>query len=275
MSETFTQPMMNRPGVPQVSLLTVTSNSPVARQVYRMTLKGDGVQAMVEPGQFVHIKCGSSASPLLRRPLSICDVDRKKRELTIIYRVEGEGTRYLSTLQSEDMVDVLGPLGNGFPLGNRDKADRVLIVGGGVGVPPLYYLSKCLSKRGARVTHILGFNSQEDSFLTDDFHQLGETYVTTMDGSLGHKGIVTDIMAHWPPESWQAVYACGPLPMLKAIEQHMAGAYQTEVYLSLERRMGCGIGACLACVCHTPDSAISYKKVCTDGPVFKLGEVIL
>ncbi|GGK14005.1 dihydroorotate dehydrogenase B (NAD(+)), electron transfer subunit [Caldalkalibacillus thermarum] len=275
MSKTIPQQPINPPRVPQVSLLTVTSNSPVARQVYQMTLKGDGVKAMVEPGQFVHMKCGSTVYPLLRRPLSICDVDKEKQELTIIYRVEGEGTRYLSRLQAGDTVDVLGPLGRGFPLKNRIEGERVLIVGGGVGVPPLYYLSKCLTKRGVEVTHILGFNSREDSFLTSAFEQLGETYVTSMDGSLGHKGMVTDMVERWAPDDWQAVYACGPLPMLKAVEQYWSGCPQTEVYLSLEQRMGCGVGACLACVCHTPDSATSYKKVCTDGPVFKLGEVML
>jgi dihydroorotate dehydrogenase electron transfer subunit len=136
----------------------------------------------------------------------------------------------------------------------------------------LYYLSKVLSAKGVQVTHILGFQSAKDVFLEQAFTELGPTFITTMDGTRGHQGLVTDVLDDWPYTQWQAMYACGPTPMLKALNDRFIGQ---EAYLSLEERMGCGIGACFACVCHTPDSATDYRKVCADGPVFKIGEVSL
>lgn len=272
--------------------LTVKENKEVAKNIYEIVLHGDLVKRMIVPGQFLHIKCGEGLSPLLRRPISICDVDVQSSELTMIYRVEGEGTRVLASYVPGQTVDVLGPLGQGFPLANRKKGDKVVIIGGGVGVPPLYYLSKNLVRKGVQVTHILGFQNEQDVFRAEQFEALGKTYVSTVDGSMGTKGFVTDVLNQWPLSEWDGVYACGPHPMLKAIEQLFwdlgtdaiknvnlsesdLERLTPDVYLSLEQRMGCGVGACLACVCHTPDSETSYKKVCTDGPVFRLGEVVL
>lgn len=256
-----------------VHLLTVSTNRSVAHNVWQMTLQGENISELaIHPGQFVHIRCGSSLFPLLRRPISICDVRPDQNELDLIYRVEGEGTRYLSQLKRGDLVDLLGPLGTGFSIENREAKEHVAIIGGGVGVPPLYYLSKCLRQKGVSVTHFLGFNSARDIFLKDGFEALGETKVTTMDGSFGYQGYVTDLLPeHDLP--YAAVYACGPLPMLRAVEQRFTGK-GLEVYISVEQRMACGIGACLACVMRSPHGR-SSKKVCTDGPVFALGEVSL
>ncbi len=260
-------------------MLGVVENESIAENIYRMKLTGNMAKRMSQPGQFIHLRCADGFAPLLRRPLSICDVDQSASEMSIIYRLEGEGTRRLSAKQKGDVLDALGPLGRGFPINASGKGDRALIVGGGVGVPPLYYLSKQLVARGVQVTHVLGFGSRGASFLTDEFARLGKTYVTTLDGSLGTKGMVTHVLDSLPLNSWKTVFACGPVPMLRALSDRFcsrnAPQPAPEVFLSLEERMGCGIGACFACVCRTPHSDTDYRKVCADGPVFKLGEVII
>lgn len=253
--------------------LSIVENKLIAQDIFMITLEGDLVSKMTQPGQFLHLKVGKGIDPLLRRPISICDVDLAQQKLTMIYRAEGMGTRLLAQIVPGDEMDILGPLGHGFPIDQRKKGDKVVLVGGGVGVPPLYYLSKELHKREVEVVHVLGFLGKDNVFLEQEFAELGETHVTTVDGSYGTQGFVTDILDQWPVQQWDAMYSCGPTPMLKAMADRFAG--QSEAYLSLEQRMGCGIGACLACVCHTPESETSYKKVCSDGPVFKVGEVIL
>lgn len=256
-----------------VFILTVVQNRPVARNIWQMRLSGELARLAIQPGQFVHLRCGNSLYPLLRRPISICDVDPAKEEVTLLYRVQGEGTRYFASLRSGDQVDVLGPLGSGFPVNNGQKGEEALLIGGGIGIPPLYYLSKCLREKGVKVTHLLGFNQAEDCFLLDEFQALGPTLITTLNGSLGQQGVVTDLIGG-PQKHCSYVYACGPLPMLKAVA-NLYNETDTTVYISLEQRMGCGVGACLACVCSTPQSEYAYKKVCTDGPVFQLGEINL
>jgi dihydroorotate dehydrogenase electron transfer subunit len=263
----------NREWRADVFILDCIDNHPVANNIWLIKLRGALAKQQIEPGQFVHIRCSSTVFPLLRRPISISDVNPSQEEISLIYRVGGEGTRYLSSLQPGDRLDVLGPLGTGFPLDHRHEGEHVLVVGGGIGVPPLYYLSKCLRQRGVNVTHMFGFNRVDDIFLLKEFQQLGDTFITTADGSYGQKGVVTDLLTD-SNQQFSAVYACGPLPMLKALER-IFRLSTVEVYISLEQRMGCGVGACLACVCHTPHSGLSYKKVCTDGPVFQLGEVML
>lgn len=254
-------------------VLHVTDNQNIAQDIFKLTLEGELVSQMTQPGQFVHLKVGKGIDPLLRRPISICDVDLEQQQLTMIYRAEGMGTKLLSQIVPGDEMDVLGPLGHGFPYQQRKKGDKVVLVGGGVGVPPLYYLSKELRKKGVDVVHILGFLSKPNVFFAEKFAELGETYITTVDGTMGTQGLVTDILDQWSIDQWDALYSCGPTPMLKALSDRFEG--KPEAYLSLEQRMGCGIGACFACVCHTPESQTSYKKVCSDGPVFKVGEVIL
>ena len=177
----------------------------------------------------------------------------------------------LSELRPGMDVDILGPLGNGFPVDEVSKGDTALLVGGGIGVPPLYELSNQLVEKGVKVIHVLGFQTASAVFYEDEFVKNGETYITTVDGSYGRKGFVTDVMQEL---QFDCIYTCGPTPMLRAIEQN----YQDKkVFLSLEERMGCGIGACFACVCKQKDdpTGVAYKKVCSDGPVFRAGEVLI
>jgi dihydroorotate dehydrogenase electron transfer subunit len=252
-------------------LLKITSNTEIARNIFEMKLSGPGVESMTAPGQFLHVSVGSHSSKLLRRPLSICDVDLGRKEVTLLYRAQGDGTKQLSQKQIGEIVDVLGPLGNGFETGTADKNRSALLIGGGIGVPPLYYLGKQLKNIGIDVTFILGYQSLEDSFYVEKFQEIGETIVTTVDGSLGIKGFVTDAMEP-ALESEPVIYSVGPAVMLKAVEEKTGGL---DGYLSLEERMGCGIGACFACVCPTETRKSGYVKICSDGPVFKMGEVVL
>ncbi|MGV3487794.1 MAG: dihydroorotate dehydrogenase electron transfer subunit [Tuberibacillus sp.] len=253
--------------------MTIVTNREIAKHIYEIRLSGELIKDIQSPGQFVHIKTGNEMDTLLRRPISICAVDAKNNEMALIYRAEGAGTKKLAAASRGAAVDVLGPLGNGFPLDEIKPGEKALIVGGGVGVPPLFELSKQLTAKGVEVTHILGFSDASVLFYEDEFRQLGATYIATADGSIGTKGFVTDVIDNIKPE-YHAMFACGPVPMLRALEHNYK---DKPLYLSLEERMGCGIGACFACVCHTPDdpTGSSYRKVCTDGPVFKAGEVVL
>ncbi len=250
--------------------MKVLSHKELAPAIFELTLQGQLVQEMQEPGQFVHVKTSDSHDPLLRRPISICSINQSENSFTMIYRTEGKGTTLLSLKQANELVDVLGPLGHGFPVDAVSSGETALLVGGGIGVPPLYQLSKMLVAKGVKVIHVLGFATKTAVFYENEFAQLGETYITTEDGSYGTKGFVTDVMKDLT--NYQTIYSCGPTPMLKALE---AGYSHHKLYLSLEERMGCGIGACFACVCHTNDEGTSYKKICSDGPVFRAGEVIL
>ncbi len=253
--------------------MKVISHIQIAEDIFELTLAGALVQEMGEPGQFVHVKVSDGIDPLLRRPISIANINHEAGECTLIYRKEGLGTRVLSEKNIDQSVDVLGPLGNGFPVDEVEKGQTALLVGGGIGVPPLYELSKQLVANGVKVIHVLGFQSESAVFYEEKFTELGETYIATVDGSVGTKGFVTDVIT-LNGITFDTLYSCGPTPMLKALEN----AYpDRNAYLSLEERMGCGIGACFACVCHLqndPDGS-SYKKVCSDGPVFKVGEVVL
>lgn len=254
-------------------VLTLIEQKLIARNIYELTCTGDLVGEMKNPGQFVHVKIDQSNDLLLRRPISICDVDLEQKQLKMIYRAEGEGTTRLSQKQPNGSLDILGPLGHGFPVSEAKRGESVLLVGGGIGVPPLYYLAKELKKNGVNVTTVLGFQSKEDVFYEQEFAALGQTYVATVDGSYGDQGFVTDTIDK-QHLSFDVLYSCGPTPMLVSLTQRYR---DKRVYLSLEERMGCGIGACFACVCHIeadPNGA-QYRKVCTDGPVFPVGEVVL
>ncbi|WP_349410440.1 dihydroorotate dehydrogenase electron transfer subunit [Pseudalkalibacillus sp. SCS-8] len=254
-------------------LTTIVHHERIADQIYELTFTGELVTHMSEPGQFLHIRTGEQYMPLLRRPISICDVDLGKKECTILYRTEGEGTRLLSKRRVGDRLDVLGPLGNGFPLDTLEQGGTALLIGGGIGVPPLYYLSRKLVERNIHVKHVLGFASQKDAFYIDKFEMLGETVVTTIDGSLGFQGFVTDYVLDENP-SYDLLYTCGPTLMMKAIEEQLN---PERAYYSFEERMGCGIGACFACVCPVKDDPTGneYRKICSDGPVFPQGVIQL
>lgn len=254
--------------------MKVISQRGVARDIQELVLEGELALRVKNPGCFVHIRVSTDTDPLLRRPISICDADPATGRLVLIYRVVGKGTGKLAQAQPGDKLDVLGPLGNGFPTEQVAPGDRVLLAGGGVGVPPLYGLSKTLRGRGIVPVHVLGFADARDAFYLDQFATLGPVYVATVDGSLGERGMVTDVIDSRSLEC-DVLYACGPGPMLRALEDRYLDT-GIKGYLSLEQRMGCGIGACYACVCKTRDGREGdYRKVCSDGPVFELGEVIL
>ncbi|WP_342032505.1 dihydroorotate dehydrogenase electron transfer subunit [Mesobacillus boroniphilus] len=249
----------------------IVSNRQIADNIFELVLDGDLSAEMTQAGQFVHVKVADGFDPLLRRPISIASIN--DGSFTIIYRRQGKGTSLLADKSTGITVDVLGPLGNGFPVDEAKPGQTAVLVGGGVGVPPMYELAKQLARKGVNVVSIIGFQSFSAVFYEKELAELGEVYVATVDGSYGRKGFVTDILDGLAVQA-DIVFACGPTPMLRAIEN---GNYAPKTYLSLEERMGCGIGACFACVCHTQDDpkGFSYKKVCSDGPVFQAGEVVI
>lgn len=237
-------------------LLKIKENKPLTENVYRMKLIGD-LTSITAPGQFVNIKLDGL---YLRRPISVCDKDGN--ELTIIYKVVGKGTEMMSKLQSGEL-DVLVGLGNGYEL--SVSGETPLLIGGGVGVPPMFMLAKELIKQGKKVSVILGFNTAKEIFYKDEFEKLGaKTVVTTVDGSAGIKGFVTDAMKD---ENYTYFYTCGPEPMLKAVYNNS----QTSGQFSFEERMGCGFGACMGCSCKT---LYGNKRICKDGPVLVKEEII-
>ena len=237
----------------------VTANTPLTREVYRMVLEGD-TQWIKRPGQFVNIELEGL---YLRRPISICDWDEKS--ITIIYKVVGKGTEQMKRMQPGVELDVLTGLGNGF---NPDvENSKPLLVGGGVGVPPLYHLAKVLIADGRKVSVVLGFNTAAEVFYADEFRALGaDVYVTTADGSMGVKGFVTDAIVNEKID-FDYFYSCGPLPMLKAL----CGCTDKAGELSFEERMGCGFGACMGCSCKT---LTGNKRICKEGPVMRREEII-
>ena len=237
-------------------ILKITENIRVAENVYKMVLEDPELEEM-KPGQFVNIRLDGL---YLRRPISV--FDREEDAITLIYRTVGEGTRRLSRMKAGETLDVLTGLGNGYDL--TRAGDRPLLLGGGAGVPPLYWLARVLREQGKRVTAVLGFNSAEDVFAEEDFRKLGcETTVTTADGSHGVRGFVTDAM----PEEYSYFYACGPEPMMRAVDRRA----KTDGEFSLEERMGCGFGACMGCSCRTRDG---MKRICREGPVLRRGEIL-
>lgn len=252
-------------------MMKVVSQVEIARNIFELVLEGDLVSDMQQAGQFVHLKVDESNDPLLRRPISICDINHENNQFTMIYRAEGKGTTLLSKKMPKDHVDVLGPLGRGFPIDEISEGKTALLVGGGIGVPPLYNLSKRLVAKGVRVIHVFGFQDKDVIFYEEKFNALGDTYIATVDGSHGTKGFVTDVIDAKNIQ-FDVLYSCGPTPMLKALDQRFK---DKKGFISLEERMGCGIGACFACVCHLQNdpTGASYRKVCSDGPVFPIGEV--
>ena len=237
-------------------LFTVKENTALNALVYKMVLFGD-TSAITSAGQFVNVQLSGK---FLRRPISVCDVNGD--ELTLVYKVVGAGTRQMSEMQVGDTVDVLSGLGNGYD--EAKAGEQVLLLGGGVGVPPLYLLAKNLLKAGKTVSVVLGFNKADEIFFEDEFKALGaNVIVTTADGSYGKKGFVTDAL----PETYDYFYTCGPEPMLKAVYK----ATNTSGQFSFEERMGCGFGACMGCSCKT---ITGYKRICKDGPVLEKEEIL-
>ena len=240
----------------QDSLFTVTDNKKIAKDVYKMLLRGD-TSAIRNAGEFVNLKIDGF---YLRRPISVCDVEGDV--LTLIYKVVGGGTEAMSAMESGAELLVMTGLGNGYDL--EPSGDAPLLIGGGVGVPPMFLLAKRLMEQGKDVRVILGLNTADEVFYEEEFRALGcDVKVTTVDGSHGIKGFVTDAL----PEEYSYFYTCGPTPMFRALFK----ATSTSGQFSFEERMGCGFGACMGCSCKT---ITGYKRICKDGPVLKKEEII-
>ncbi len=241
----------------QQIILTIEKNRKIAKNTYLMTLIGE-IKEKILPGQFINIKLEGK---FLRRPISVCDFEENR--ITIIYKSVGQGTEQMSEMTSGGKLDVLVGLGNGYDL--KKSGDSPLLIGGGAGVPPMYYLARKLTAEGKKVTAVLGFNTEDEVFGEAEFKALGvETYVCTADGSYGKKGFVTDIMKEL---DYSYFYTCGPEPMLRAID----GIAVTSGQFSFEERMGCGFGACMGCSCKTK---YGNKRICRDGPVLEREEII-
>ena len=233
--------------------------------VYSMWLKTEQVAGQAKPGQFVSVYC-HEGSRLLPRPISICEIDREDRAIRIVYRVVGKGTEELSQMRTGRCLDIVGPLGNGFPL--KDK--KAFLIGGGIGIPPLLELAKELKSEKQMV---LGY--RDSMFLQEEFKKQGSLYVATEDGSYGTDGNVLDAIRENGLNA-EIIYACRPMPMLRAVKAY-AKERGIECWLSLEERMACGIGACLGCVCKSKErdshTNVNNKRICKEGPVFRAEEV--
>lgn len=233
--------------------------------IYSMWLKTEKIAEMAKPGQFISLYC-HDGSRMLPRPISICEIDKKDNALRIVYRVAGKGTEEFARLSTGEHIEIVGPLGNGFPL----KEKKAFLIGGGIGIPPMVELAKQLN---CEKQMVLGY--RDTLFLQDEFKGLGNMYVATEDGSYGTEGNVLDAIRENGLDA-EIIYACGPTPMLKAIKEY-AMKNGIECWLSLEEKMACGIGACLACVCQSKEkdshSNVNNKRVCKEGPVFRAEEV--
>ena len=254
----------------------VKSQEMLADGVYSMVLSAPEIAGQAKAGQFVSVYTKDS-SKLLPRPISLCGIDREKGELRLVYRIAGAGTKEFSALQAGDSIDVLGPLGNGFPLDALKSGQKAFLIGGGIGIPPMLELAKALHAEGnGTVQAVLGYRDSQ-MFLKDEFEPCGDVYAATEDGSAGTKGNVLDAIRE---QSLQAdvIFACGPTPMLRALKAYAAEA-GIPCWLSLEEKMACGIGACLACVCQSKEkdhhSQVNNKRICKDGPVFLADDIEL
>ena len=237
-------------------MMTVLQNRPLTEDVWELMLRGDTCEIR-KPGQFVNLKLSGL---YLRRPLSVCNLEGDR--LTLIYKTVGSGTEALSRMLPGQTLPVLTGLGNGYD--TALSGDRPLLLGGGVGVPPLYYLARLLCAEGKRVSVVLGFNRASEVFYENEFRALGASVtVTTVDDSCGMKGFVTDAL----PEKYSYFYTCGPEPMLRAVYAKTV----TSGSFSFEKRMGCGFGACMGCSCRT---ITGYKRICREGPVLQKEEIL-
>ena len=246
----------------------------IAPAIFKMTLKSDFVSDNAVPGQFVNVKCSEGINALLRRPISICSVDKASRTFDICFQIKGIGTEYLSQKKTGDVVDIIGPLGNPFDV--SEKYGKIAVVGGGIGVFPLLHVLK-ESKKAVKSTY-LGFRNKDFVVLEDHFKSVSDMLsISTDDGSYGLKGLVIEpLEADLKKGKFDIIYACGPTPMIKGVVD-IAKKNGIRCQVSLEQRMGCGIGACLVCACKTKadnPEGWEYSHVCKDGPVFWSDEVV-
>ncbi|KRM22201.1 dihydroorotate dehydrogenase electron transfer subunit [Latilactobacillus graminis] len=256
-------------------MLTITKQTEIIPGIYELCLYGDITQQPIKPGQFVDIKIPDDAH-LLRRPFGIAHVDRQNKTITLLYRVVGKGTAYLSRCPLKTELSVLGPLGNGYPSDHLMPGQNALIIGGGTGIPPLYELSRQLVAKNINVHHVFGFANQAAIFYEAPFRALGPVSYATNDGSYGyhgHVGLLLDAQFADAVSHYDAVYACGPKGLLMAVDSRFSK--HPHAYISLEERMACGIGACYACVTKLRRNPDIQLKICDDGPVFKTNEVLI
>lgn len=246
---------------------TVISQEALIPGVFSMWIDTKEIAGEAKPGQFISVYT-KDASKLLPRPISICEIDKSAGRLRIVYRVAGAGTDEFSRYKAGDSVEIMGPLGNGFPVRNK----KAFLIGGGIGIPPMLELSKMLD---CEKQIILGY--RDKLFMNEEFEANGSVYIATEDGSTGSHGNVLDAIRENALNA-EVIYACGPTPMLKAVKSY-AEEHNIECYISLEEKMACGIGACLACVCKSKEvdehSKVNNKRICNDGPVFLAQEVEL
>lgn len=243
-------------------MMKIIAISQIADDVYEMVLEGEGAKYITAPGQFINIKINDSLQPYLRRPMSISDYD--ENHIVIVFKVVGQGTKILKDKEVGSYLDCLIGLGNGFEI--RDG--KALLIGGGLGTPPLYNLGKKLKAANHEVITVLGFNSAKDIFYQDKFAEFSKVYIATMDGSVGTKGTVIDVIKNEGLE-FDHYYSCGPEPMLDALALN----YPKHGQLSFEARMGCGFGACMGCSCKVKTKP--YKRICVEGPILESDEVIV
>ncbi|MFC4404641.1 dihydroorotate dehydrogenase electron transfer subunit [Gracilibacillus xinjiangensis] len=246
--------------------LEILSHIQIAEDTFEVVLRSS-LSKELKPGQFVHI---ALPGHMLRRPVSIANVNPEAETFTMIFKILGEGTRNLSKYKHGQYLDVILPCGTHYPI-EELTISHALLVGGGIGVPPLYYLGKKLKEKGVNVTSVLGFQSATHVFYEEKFQQLGDTFIATNDGTYGQKGFVTEIIAEldMPIDYY---FSCGPTPMLQAVTNQLSNQ---KGYISLEERMGCGVGTCYACVVPLKADPEQNKKICKDGPVFLANEVSL
>lgn len=246
----------------------VISQEQIAPAIYSLWIKTDKIAQYAKAGQFISIYC-DDGSRLLPRPISICEIDKEDSSLHLVYRIAGKGTAEFSEKQTGDHLSVMGPLGNGFLL----KGKKAFLIGGGIGIPPILELAKQLN---CERQIVLGYRNS-DMFLLDEFKKQGEVYIATEDGSVGTKGNVLDAIRENALDA-EVIYACGPTPMLRALKNY-AAENNIECWISMEEKMACGIGACLACVCKSKEvdghTNVHNKRVCKEGPVFLAEEVEL
>ena len=254
--------------------VTVVSQKQIGTGIYDLPIQTKEIAAAAKAGQFVSVY-SNDASKLLPRPISLCGIDRKAGTLRLVYRVTGEhtGTEEFSRLQAGDTMKIMGPLGNGFTV---EKGRKTFLIGGGIGVPPMLQLAKEMKDAGENFQIVMGYRDA-GTFLLDEFKEQGESFVATEDGSVGTKGNVLDAIRENHLDA-DVIYACGPTPMLRALKAY-AEEQNMTCYVSMEERMACGIGACLACVCNSTEkdahSNVKNKRICKEGPVFNAKEVEL
>lgn len=254
--------------------VTVVSQKQIGTGIYDLTIQTKEIAVAAKAGQFVSVY-SNDASKLLPRPISLCGIDRKAGTLRLVYRVTGEhtGTEEFSRLQAGDTMKIMGPLGNGFTV---EKGRKTFLIGGGIGVPPMLQLAKEMKDAGENFQIVMGYRDA-GTFLLDEFKEQGESFVATEDGSVGTKGNVLDAIRENHLDA-DVIYACGPTPMLRALKAY-AEEQNMTCYVSMEERMACGIGACLACVCNSTEkdahSNVKNKRICKEGPVFNAKEVEL